>query len=121
SMALAAPPRRMPLSVSVTPARREYRSVFGGGPAAIVCVTDLEAQIALPEQRLHDLFGLSRAEARVASALFEGLDPRQAAERLGLSFHTVRGHLMRIFEKTGARGQVELARLMMRANGVGLG
>ncbi|MGI8840102.1 MAG: LuxR C-terminal-related transcriptional regulator [Caulobacteraceae bacterium] len=121
SMALAVPPRRRPLSVSVTPAGMDYRSVFQGGPTVIVCVTDLEIQVSLPEQRLHDLFGLTRAEARVATALFEGLDPREAAGRLGLSFHTVRGHLMRIFEKTGARGQVELARLMMRAIGIGAG
>jgi DNA-binding CsgD family transcriptional regulator/PAS domain-containing protein len=119
SMALASSPGRMPLSVTVTPARSTYHSVFHGGPAVIVCVTDLEAQVSLPDQRLHDLFDLSRAEARVALALFDGLDPREAAERLGLSVYTVRGHLIRIFEKTGVHGQVELARLMMRAIGIG--
>jgi DNA-binding CsgD family transcriptional regulator/PAS domain-containing protein len=119
SMALAAPSGRIPLSVTVTPARSDYHSVFHSGPAVIVCVTDLHAQVSLPEQRLYDLFGLSRAEARVAVALFEGLDPREVAERLNLSVYTVRGHLIRIFEKTGAHGQVELARLMMRAIGIG--
>jgi DNA-binding CsgD family transcriptional regulator len=119
SMALASPPRRMPLSVTVQPARSEYHSVFHSGPAVIVCVTDLETPFSLPEQRLRDLFGLSRAEARVALALFDGLDPREVAARLELSVHTVRGHLIRIFDKTGVHGQVELARLMMRAIGIG--
>ena len=105
--------------MSVTPARSDYHSVFHSGPAVIVCVTDLDAKVSLPAQTLRDLFGLSGGEARVALALFDGLDPREAAERLGLSVYTVRGHLIRIFEKTGARGQVELARLMMRAAGIG--
>ncbi|MEO8926006.1 MAG: PAS domain-containing protein [Caulobacteraceae bacterium] len=121
SMALSAPPRRMPLSVTVAPARSEYHTVLHIGPAVIVCVTDLDAQIPLPQQRLADLFGLSPAETRVAQALFEGLDPGEAAVRLGLSVYTVRGHLIRIFEKTHTSGQVELARLMVRAIGIGGG
>ena len=84
----------------------------------VVCITDLEAGVNLPEQRLRDLFGLSPAETRVALALFEGLDPRHAAERLGVSFYTVRGHLVRIFDKTGTHGQADLARLMMRTIGL---
>jgi DNA-binding CsgD family transcriptional regulator/PAS domain-containing protein len=119
AMALAAPSGGLPLSVTVAPARSENHSVFHSDPAVIVCVTDLEAQVSLSEQRLYDLFDLSRAEARVALALFDGLDPREVAERLGLSVYTVRGHLMRIFDKTGVHGQVELARLMMRAIGFG--
>lgn len=121
TMALAARARRRPLSVSVTPARSDYHSVFHAGPAVIVCVTDLDAKVNLPAQTLQDIFGLSRGEARIALALFDGLDPREVAARLGLSVHTVRGHLIRIFEKTGARGQVELARLLMRATGIGIG
>jgi len=121
SMALSSPGRRLPLSVLVAPVRSERLSVFGVAPAVVVCVTDLEAGVNLPEQRLRDLFGLSPAETRVALALFEGLDPRQAAERLGVSFYTVRGHLVRIFDKTGTAGQVDLARLMMRTIGVGVG
>jgi DNA-binding CsgD family transcriptional regulator/PAS domain-containing protein len=120
SMALTAPNRRLPLSIMVSPVRSERLSVFGSGPAVVVCVTDLEAGISVPDQRLRDLFGLSAAEARVALALFEGLDPRQAAERLGVSFYTVRGHLVRIFDKTHTHGQVQLARLMMRTIGVGM-
>jgi len=121
SMALPSPSRRLPLSVMVAPIRSERFSIFGVGPTVVVCVTDLEAGVSLPQQRLRDLFGLSAAESRIALALLEGLDPRRAAERLGVSFYTVRGHLVRIFDKTGTHGQVDLARLMMRTIGVGLG
>jgi len=121
SLALTSPDRRLPLSVLVTPLRSERTPMFMGEPGVLVCVTDLEAGEALPAQRMRDLFGLSRAETRVAMALFEGLDPRGAGERLGLSFYTVRGHLARIFEKTQTHGQVELARLMMRTIGLAAG
>jgi DNA-binding CsgD family transcriptional regulator len=80
-------------------------------------VTDLEAEVSLPEQRLRDLFGLTPAETRVALALFDGLSPADAATGLGVSFHTVRNQLVRIFEKTGTNRQTELVRLMMRAVG----
>jgi DNA-binding CsgD family transcriptional regulator len=82
---------------------------------AMVCIADLQSEVSVSEEQLQDLFGLTRAEARVALALFDGLDPQGAARRLGLSVFTVRGHLVHIFEKTGAHSQVELARLMLRA------
>ncbi len=121
SMALATPCRRRPLSVTVAPIRAGRLGLFRSGHSILVCVTDLEAGVSLPEHRLRDLFGLTPAEARVALALFEGLTPREAAARFGLSPHTINAQLAQIFEKTGTRRQSELARLMMRAAGVDLG
>ncbi len=117
SMALVTPSRRLPLSLTVAPVRAGRFSPFHGGPSVMVCVTDLEAKVSLPEQRLRDLFGLTPAEARVALALFDGLSPADAATSLGVSFNTVRNQLVRIFEKTGANRQAELVRLMMRVVG----
>ena len=119
SMALATPARRLPLSVTVAPARPDRFSAFHAGPSVVVCVTDLEAEVSLPEQRLRELFGLTAAEARVALALFDGLGAADAAASLGVSFHTVRNQLVRIFEKTGTNRQTDLVRLMMRAVGEG--
>jgi DNA-binding CsgD family transcriptional regulator/PAS domain-containing protein len=119
AVALATFSRRRPLSVTVTPVGAERFSIFHEEPAVMVCVTDLQAEVSLGDQRLRDLFGLSPAEARVALALFDGQSPKQAAASLGLSYFTVRGHLVRIFDKTQTGGQVELTRLMMRAAGAG--
>ena len=116
-MALARPERGRPLSITVAPVRSERLSLFDSGPSVLVCVSDPDADVAIPERRLRDLFGLSRAEARVALQLLDGRDPREAAEKLGLSFYTVRGHLVRMFDKTGTGRQSELIRLMMRAIG----
>ena len=117
SMALPTPSRRLPLSVTIAPARPDRFSPFHVGPSVVVCVTDLEAAVSLPEQRLRDLFGLTPAETRVALALFDGLSSADAATSLGVSFHTVRNQLVRIFEKTGTSRQTELVRLMMRTVG----
>ena len=118
SVALPRPSQASPLLVTVAPARTSRLSVFGAGPAVIVSVTDPEAAVDLPEPFLRQLFGLTPAEARVALKLLEGCDPRQAAAALGLSFYTVRAHLVRIFGKTGTGRQAELVRLLMRASGV---
>ena len=80
----------------------------------LICITDLEAGVSLPEQTLSDLFGLTAAETRLALALLEGLAPREAAERFGVSPHTVKAQLVSIFEKTGANRQIDLVRLLAR-------
>ena len=117
SMALSTPARRLPLSISVAPIRSERSPLFDDGPSALVCITDLEAGVSLPEHRLVELLGLTPAEARVALALLEGGGLREVAASLGVSFYTVRAHLARIFEKTGAGRQAELVRLLMRMIG----
>jgi len=118
SMPILTPDRLLPLSVMVAPVGSDRLALFHAGPCAIVCVTDLEAGVSLPQARLRELLGLSAAEARVAMALVEGRTVRQAADSLGLSFFTVRAHLVRIFDKTGTNRQAELVRLIMRLIGM---
>jgi len=118
SMALATPGRQAPLSITIAPVRSDRFAPVYRGHSILVCVTDLEANVGLPEQKLRDLFGLTRAEARLSLALFEGLSPSEAALSFGVSPNTVRVQLGHIFEKTGTNRQAELVRLMMRAVGV---
>jgi DNA-binding CsgD family transcriptional regulator len=117
SMALTTPCRRRPLSLTVSPVRGDRGVLFPSGPAVVVCVTDPEATVSLPEQQLRDLFGLTPAEGRVALAVVEGLEPARAAEHLNLSLPTVRTHLAHIFDKTDTSGQVALTGLLMRVFG----
>jgi len=119
SMPIPCPNRRRPLSLTVAPLAPERISVFETRASAIVWVTDLEAGLAPPEQKLRALFGLTQAETRVALALFEGATPKEAAEQMQVSFHTVRAQLARVFDKTGVNRQAELIRLMMRTAGAG--
>jgi DNA-binding CsgD family transcriptional regulator len=118
SMLMTTPLGGASLSLTVAPLSSE-RAPAPFGPWVLVCVTDLAANVRLPEQTLRDLFALTAAEARVALALFEGASPQGAAEGLGVSIATVRNQIASIFEKTQTHRQVDLVRLMMRVLGVG--
>ncbi len=120
SMAVSGEDGGLELSVMVAPLAADRASPIIDGPAVVVCVTDHKAGVTVPEQRLHDLFSLTASEAKVAVCLLEGLSPNEAAARLSIGIATVRFHLSRILEKTGARGQVELSHLMMKTIGMGV-
>ena len=111
----------VPLSITVAPVRLESVAMLGAAPAVIVCVTDTETGLRLPEQQLRDIFGLTRAEARLALALFEGLSLAEAAEALIISRFTAQNHLARIFEKTGVNRQATFDQAIMRPVGLKLG
>lgn len=66
------------------------------------------------ELRLRRRFKLSKAEARVAKLLSEGLAPRTIADQLHVSIHTVRSQLQSIFQKTDTCRQAELTSLLLR-------
>jgi len=120
SMVLAMAERRLPLSLTVSPVRSERFAPFAPGHTIVVCVTDLEVAVSVPEQKLRELFGLTPAETRLALAIFDGQTPAEAAESLGISHNTARNQLARVFEKTGANRQSALVRLIMRSVGVEL-
>jgi DNA-binding NarL/FixJ family response regulator len=52
---------------------------------------------------------LSRREQEVVRSVAEGLSNREIAERLGLTEHTVKNYLFRIFDKLGVSKRVEVA------------
>jgi DNA-binding CsgD family transcriptional regulator len=57
-------------------------------------------------------FGLTPAEARLASIIAKGRSPEQAAGTLGISPGTARNHLKEIFGKTDTHRQSELVALL---------
>lgn len=59
-------------------------------------------------------FGLTRAEARVAARVADGLRLNEIAADLRIGLETVRTHLKRVYDKTKTRRQVELV-LLVRA------
>jgi DNA-binding CsgD family transcriptional regulator len=58
---------------------------------------------------------LSPREQDVVTLLLEGLTTVDMANRLGISAHTVRDHLKRLYRKTGARSRSELLSLVSTA------
>jgi DNA-binding CsgD family transcriptional regulator len=117
ALSLNRPRFRRPLSVIVAPLRSDQPSFIRQPPSVVVCATDPETGIALPEDRLRALFGFTAAEAKIAIELLTGCDPAAIAERKSLSVNTVRVHIARIMAKTDTNRQAELVRLLERLSG----
>jgi DNA-binding NarL/FixJ family response regulator len=59
---------------------------------------------------------LSKREMEIVQSLSEGLTNREIAQRLGLSQHTIKNYLFRVFEKTGASNRIELLFMLLAQN-----
>ncbi|UFN47180.1 hypothetical protein LPC08_14205 [Roseomonas sp. OT10] len=66
---------------------------------------------------LHDLFGLTRAEAEVAGALLGGRTKRSVAAARGVGETTIRAQVRAVLEKTGATNLRDLERLLAGLQG----
>lgn len=85
-------------------------------PSVMLLLSDPEsvAPDAALRRRLRGIYGLTEAEATVASRAARGIGLPEVAQSLGLSVATARCHAQRVFSKAGVRGQAELARHVER-------
>ncbi|HYD76087.1 LuxR C-terminal-related transcriptional regulator [Ramlibacter sp.] len=67
---------------------------------------------AAPELALRHLYGLSPAEASLASSLADGLSVAELAETRGVSLHTIRAQLKAVLHKLGVRRQAEVVQIV---------
>jgi DNA-binding CsgD family transcriptional regulator len=84
------------------------------GARAIVTLTAVAPRPGPHAGLLTGAFGLTPAEARLASIIAEGRTPEHAAEELKVTKATVRNHLKAVFAKTETRRQSELVALLSR-------
>lgn len=100
-----------PLQLLVTP-------LVGTAAEALACrgaavfIRDADARRGPDADLLQQLFDLTPAEARVAALIAAGAGVAEAASATGIGANTVKTHLARVFAKTGARRQSELAALV---------
>ena len=86
-------------------------------PLAMMVIIDPERH-SPAESELVELFGLSRAEARLAAALVTGKTLTEIAGEFGLQVATLRTQLRSILQKVGAKRQSDLIRNFANA-GIG--
>ena len=113
SLAVTRPSGRRALTVLVAPLRARSGGFVGATPAAVVFIGDPERTVDGIGDVLHRLYGLTRAEARVATLLLEGRRTEDLAERLGITVLTARTHVKRILAKVDVRNQTELVRVLL--------
>jgi DNA-binding CsgD family transcriptional regulator len=109
-----------PINVRVAPLRSHTRLadapwISVGPPVAVVSVRDPDFDRQQREENLRHRFGLTSAEAALATEIAKGDGRRAAAQRCGITDSTAKSHLAHIFEKTGTRRQAELIRLFLSA------
>jgi len=105
------PSGQRPLTLLLTPL--DVPAETDDGPAALLFVGDPERPASFDQTRIARLYGLSRAESRVAALLASGYRLEQVAESLDIAYETVRKHLKQIFGKTGTYRQAELVRMLV--------
>lgn len=103
------------LHVLVAPLRTRAVRIGKDVPVAAVFVSDPERQATSEVQVFAQLFGLTRAEARLAEILAAGCSSKEASEELGVAESTVKSQLKSIFAKSGTSRQAELVRLVLLA------
>jgi DNA-binding CsgD family transcriptional regulator len=84
------------------------------GPHSVLLLIDLNATPLPTTNCLEQIFGLTRAEARLTLLLVRGKTLNEVAEMLHLSVATVRTQLRAVFEKTHTHRQAELVVLVSR-------
>lgn len=107
-------------ALSVTPLSGGRTQYFAAGPARLLTITPLPDARAVAADALHDLYGFTPAEARLARALADGSGLREGAARCGITHETARSYLKALFRKTGTHRQAQLVARLMR-DGVATG
>jgi DNA-binding CsgD family transcriptional regulator len=88
---------------------------------ALLVLVDSEKRVRPPEAALQTIFGLTPAEARLASRLAIGEAVETVSKTLGITQQTARSQLKRIFDKTGVHRQPELVSLLLSLIGPVIG
>jgi DNA-binding CsgD family transcriptional regulator len=111
-VAIARPGRRA-MAVYAIPLSSLIRDVLAG-VRAIVVVRDLEECCMPPETHIRNLFGLTSAEAKLATRIASGEQLEVAADELGIAYQTARNQMQAIFAKTDTHRQAEIVALFAR-------
>ena len=110
---LERPSQRPPLLLSLLPLSCLGATVPGApAPRVAIFITEPDAPAAVNRLALADVYRLTQRESDVAILLADGLTIDAIAAHLGVGRGTVRSHLARLFDKTGAHSQTALVALV---------
>jgi len=117
ALAIPRPSGKRPLTVLLRSARTTSAQPESAG-TALLFILDPEISLEIAENELHELYGFTSAEARLANLLMEGLSLAECCNRLGVRRATACTHLRQLFKKTGVRRQSELVSVLFKSIGL---
>ncbi|WP_150294150.1 helix-turn-helix transcriptional regulator [Sphingobium estronivorans] len=112
-LALRRPEGFLPLTVIVRPGPAFHPLRNPLQRTALLILRDPEHRPIIPASTLSHLFGLTPAEALLASEIARGASVEEAANHIGISRNTARSQLQSVFLKTGTNRQGELVRMLL--------
>jgi len=110
------------ISLWITASDQQITEVTGDAEVAVLYMASSLIQPEIDVQTIQDQFHLTVAEAALVKALTNGChNLNDAAEKLGVSIHTVRTQIKCAFEKTGTSSQIELVKKVLTSPSVFFG
>jgi DNA-binding CsgD family transcriptional regulator len=106
---------RLPVTIMIAPFRPAQRGIGAPLPAAILFARDPERSMTYVTTALRELFGLTPAQAIIASELASGRSLLSIATHHRLSLNTVRTHLKNMLAKTNTDRQSQFIALVLRS------
>jgi DNA-binding CsgD family transcriptional regulator len=103
------------LGILLRPIPQVEASDGSRNPSVAVFISDPSKPRETPGNVLMELFGFTRAEARLSLQLANGASLDEAAENLNVSRNTAKSHLSSVFSKTGVARQTRLVQLILRS------
>jgi DNA-binding CsgD family transcriptional regulator/PAS domain-containing protein len=103
------------LAVVAEPLAPAHSDMIGheASPGAVLFIGESEARSRPSIDRLRVVYGLTPAEARLASLIVDGHDIASAASAAAVSENTVKYHLKTVFGKVGVSRQTQLVRRIL--------
>jgi DNA-binding CsgD family transcriptional regulator/PAS domain-containing protein len=103
---------RLPLTLDIISVAGISPADGGRSPCVVIFITEPDAPPDIDSEALASSYRLTPREAEIATRFALGANVERVASDLSLASGTVRFHLKRVFEKTGARSQATLVSLV---------
>lgn len=111
-MTISRPFPLRPYVVNVSPVNSDTLPISNTRLATAIFIIDPDHNVKICINAIAEHYGLTLAEARLASEFANGISMDQYCEDYDVTRNTFRGHLKQILSKTGTHSQTELAQLI---------
>jgi two-component system, NarL family, nitrate/nitrite response regulator NarL len=94
-----------------------HGQIWANSEQMTLLLQELGSSRRVPAVHARGMEKLSKRELEIVDSVAQGLSNRKIAERLGLSQHTVKNYLFKVFDKVGVSSRVELLSMTLSCIG----